>query len=274
VDLVSNPIMSKKLWALWASELYTEKPAESVKDKLWALWSVNLNGQPQESIVETTTVLEPALDAEVEVAEMAEVLDLAVRLDPSQNHLVSHQGLATVGKLELPALVNSIISGQSENITANGMYETTATAWSFTTSHPNLFVPIAVESTVSIRPMLEAGQYLPSIVDPNGGSAGHALTALTTEWSNQMTESSLPSEDATDMSDDFWLHESDDINLTSSYFSELLTVVPNGAVTQPEASTDPVRAAETSTYAMNMWRSLLSLNFLQILVLVVTCVGE
>ncbi len=46
------------------------------------------------------------------------------------------------------------------------------------------------------------------------------------------------------------------------------------AVTQPEASTDPVRAAETSTYAMNMGRSLLSLNFLQILVLVVTCVGE
>jgi hypothetical protein len=266
--------MSKKLWTLWASELYTEKPAESVKDKLWALWSTNLNGQPQESIVETTTVLEPALGAEVEVAEMAEVLDLAVHLDPSQSHLVSHQDLATVGKLELPALVNSIISGQSENTTANGMYETTATAWSVTTFHPSPFAPIAVESTVSIRPMPEAGQYLPAIVDPNGGNADHALTALTTEWSSQMTESSLPSEGVTDMSDDFWLHESDDTNLTSSYFSELLTVIPNGAVTQPEASTDPVRAAETSTYAMNMWRSLLSLNFLQILVLVVTCVGE
>ncbi len=76
------------------------------------------------------------------------------------------------------------------------------------------------------------------------------------------------------MSDGFWLHESDDTNLTPSYFSELLTVIPNGAVIQPEVSTDPVRAAETSTYAMNMWRSLLSLNFLQILVLVVTCVGE
>jgi hypothetical protein len=60
--------MSKKLWTLWASELYTEKTAESVKDKLWALWSNNLNGQPQESIVETTTVLEPALGEEVEVA--------------------------------------------------------------------------------------------------------------------------------------------------------------------------------------------------------------
>ncbi len=64
-------------------------------------------------------------------------------------------------------------------------------------------------------------------MDPNGGNVGHALTALTTEWSTQMTESSLPSEDATDMSDDFWLQESNDTNLTSSYFSELLTVIPN-----------------------------------------------
>jgi hypothetical protein len=86
--------MSKKLWALWASELYTERPAESVKDKLWALWSANLNGQPQESIVETKTVLKPVLGAEVELAEMAEVLDLAVHLDPSQNRLVSHQDRA------------------------------------------------------------------------------------------------------------------------------------------------------------------------------------
>jgi predicted nucleic acid-binding OB-fold protein len=108
--------MSKKLWALWASELYTEKPTESVKDKLWALWSTKLNGQPQESIVETTTVLKPALGEEVEVAEMAEVLDLAVHPDSSQNHLVSHQDLATVGKLELPALVNSIISGQMQMV--------------------------------------------------------------------------------------------------------------------------------------------------------------
>ncbi len=78
MDLIFVPIMSKKLWTLWASELYPEKPAESVKDKLWALWSTNLNGQPQESIVETTTVLEPVLGAEIEVAGMAEVLDPAV----------------------------------------------------------------------------------------------------------------------------------------------------------------------------------------------------
>ncbi len=154
------------------------------------------------------------------------------------------------------------------------MYETTMKPLSATTFSPSPFAPITVESTVLIRPMHEADQYLSTIVDPNGGNVGHALTALTTEWSSQVTESSLPSEDATDKSDYFWLQKSDDTNLTTSYFSELLTVILNEAVTQPEASTDPVRAAETSTYGMNMWRFLLSINFLQILVLIVTCVGK
>jgi hypothetical protein len=92
----------------------------------------------------------------------------------------------------------------------------------------------------------------------------HAKIAATTEWSNNL-------ENSLEMSGDyFWLQDNIQSDETSSYIPELVT---ENHINQLGPTATFSEKNESFGHAMSLWETLIDTNYLQLLVMAVSCAG-